>query len=120
MLEMLRIMSKAKTRNAQRAVKTRSCVEPHLDKMARKIEANIDPKLKAINRSLGLAMTQRTATSEHNAINNKAAYRRRVLKMLGAIMKSCPPGHPLREDSVRVLGNVLGKSTGIVVKPRRR
>ncbi len=87
--------------------------------MARKLEANLDPKLKGINSMLNRAGVQRSATSEHNAISKRSAYRRRVLKMLAKIMQQCPDGHPLKSESVRVLGNVLGNAGMVVTRPPR-
>lgn len=111
------ILAAVKVGRAQKRVKTKSTIEPHLDRLARQIERNLDPKLKKINTRLRASGTIRTATSEHNAITKRAAYRRRVLKSLAAIMKA-PDGSPLRAESVRVLGNVLGNAGVVIARPR--
>jgi hypothetical protein len=110
------ILAAVKVQRAQKKVKTPSTLEPHLDKLARQIERNLDPRLKKINKRLRTAGTQRTATSEHNAITRRAAYRRKVLKNLATILKQ--KDHPLRRESVRVLGNVLGPAGVVIARPR--
>lgn len=119
MESMLKVMAGAKATAAARQVRGVGGPQPHLDRVARQIEANLDPKLKAITLRLRRAAVQRGATSEHNAITKRAAYRRRVLKTLAAIMRQLPKGHPLRTQSVRALGNVLGSAGLVVARPKQ-
>jgi hypothetical protein len=66
------------------------------------VAKRVDPRLKAINAKLSLAENQRLATSEHNAINNKTAFRRRVLADLMRIASCLPESHPTRQKIRRV------------------
>lgn len=62
----------------------------------------MSPTLKTINAKLSLAENQRLATSEHNAINNVTAFRRKVLQDLMRISSCLPESHPTRQRIRRV------------------
>jgi hypothetical protein len=66
------------------------------------VAKRVDPRLRAINAKLSLAENQRLATSEHNAINNKTAFRRKVLADLMRIASCLPESHPTRQKIRRV------------------
>lgn len=66
------------------------------------VAKRVDPRLKAINAKLALAENQRLATSEHNAINNVTAFRRKVLADLMRISACLPESHPTRQKIRRV------------------
>lgn len=66
------------------------------------VAKKVDPRLKAINAKLALAENQRLATSEHNAINNVTAFRRKVLADLMRISSCLPESHPTRQRIRRV------------------
>lgn len=66
------------------------------------VAKRVDPRLKAINAKLALAENQRLATSEHNAINNVTAFRRKVLADLMRISSCLPESHPTRQKIRRV------------------
>jgi len=62
----------------------------------------MNPTLKTINSKLSLAENQRLATSEHNALNNVTAFRRKVLQDLMRISSCLPESHPTRQRIRRV------------------
>jgi len=66
------------------------------------VAKRVDPRLKAINAKLALADNQRMATSEHHAINNVKAFRRKVLADLMRISSCLPESHPTRQKIRRV------------------
>ncbi len=116
MAQMIGALASAKVRGASRKVRTKSCREPHLDRIAMDVEKKLAPGIGKITKQLRLAGTQRTATSEHNAISNRAAYRRRVLKMLARIVRQ--GSQEEQSAAVRVLGNVLGPAGMVVTRPK--
>lgn len=61
------------------------------------VNRKLAPELSSINKKLTLAQNQRTATSEHNALNNQRAFRRKVLGDLTRIAGCLPDDHPMRK-----------------------
>lgn len=71
------------------------------------VSKKLGPGLTDINAKLRLAENQRTATSEHNAINNETAFRRKVLSDLVRISATLPAGHPT-QVRIRKIGLMSG------------
>lgn len=71
------------------------------------VSKKLGPGLTDINAKLRLAENQRTATSEHNAINNETAFRRKVLSDLVRISAVLPAGHPT-QVKIRKIGLMSG------------
>lgn len=86
------------------------------DTVSRSLEKALAPRLKSILKGVDWAATQRTATSEHNAIGKRAAYQRKVMKLLKQIVDRLQDGQGNAEQ-VRVLGDVLGKAGIVVARP---
>lgn len=70
--------------------------------VARAVKKSLGGEIGSINRRLSLAANQRTATSEHLNINNKTAFRKKVLGDLLRISANLPSGHPTRQRIRRV------------------
>lgn len=88
---------------AKSTTKTQPAGNELLAKMvADAVAKQVDPRLKAISAKLALAENQRLATSEHNAINNVTAFRRKVLADLMRISSCLPESHPTRQKIRRV------------------
>lgn len=92
-----RIRAKSTTKPAPVATKALTA-KLVADAVAKKV----DPRLREINKKLALAENQRLATSEHNAINNVKAFRRKVLADLMRISSCLPESHPTRQKIRRV------------------
>ncbi len=75
--------------------------------VANAVANKLGPDLAAVNKRLRLAANQRTATSEHLNINNKTAFRRKVLQDLLRISATLPASHPVRQR-IRKVGLFSG------------
>lgn len=93
-------------------MKSTSKKTPHVDQamvsaVKKAVVGSLGPNLSSINKKLKLAELQRIATSEHNAINNTAAFRRKVLKDLVNLSTTLPANDPTRER-IRRFGIMSG------------
>ena len=75
--------------------------------VAEAVNKKLGPDLSTINKRLKLAQNQRTATSEHININNKLAFRRKVLADLMRLSTCLPASHPTRQR-IRKVGLMSG------------
>ena len=75
--------------------------------VANAVAKKLGPDLAMVNKRLRLAANQRTATSEHLNINNKTAFRRKVLQDLLRISATLPASHPIRQR-IRKVGLFSG------------
>lgn len=71
------------------------------------VNKKLAPELSTMNHELTLAKNQRLATSEHNAINARAAFRRKVLSDLMRMSSCLPSNHPARRK-IRKFGIMSG------------
>jgi len=70
--------------------------------VANAVKNSLGGEIGNINKRLALAANQRTATSEHLSINDKTAFRKKVLGDLLRISANLPPSHPTRQRIRRV------------------
>lgn len=78
-----------------------------IEMVANAVGKKLGPDLSAINKRLRLAENQRMATSEHLAINNTAAFRRKVLQDLMRMSMCLPSNNPTRQK-IRRIGLMSG------------
>lgn len=101
--DIAKIAAGSKPRLHARSTGTKGAADKALaTAVASAVIKQMNPTLKTINKKLSLAENQRLATSEHNALNNVTAFRRKVLQDLMRISACLPESHPTRQRIRRV------------------